>query len=94
MKVLLCKYTYWDTQRLKPGDTADVPDDIAARWKSARIAELIEEPVLTDEEKAIGKMSKDELIAKAEALGIDISDASNNPQRVEMILAHLAEDKE
>lgn len=42
-------------------------------------------------EKAIERMNTAELTQKAAELGVDISTATNNKQRAEAILAHLAE---
>ena len=48
---------------------------------------------LDPESKVIKRMTTDELTKKAAELGVDISGATNNEQRADAILAHIAASK-
>ncbi len=43
MKVKMLVPTYWGGKQLKPGDTPEVDDAVAARWEKAKIAEIVAE---------------------------------------------------
>ena len=44
MKLKMLRPTYWEGQRLKPGDTITVAETVGARWERAGIAEKVKEP--------------------------------------------------
>ena len=85
MTVKMLVPTRWDGKNLKAGDTVEVADGVAKRWEGARIAKPVEVKA-----KPIEQMNTKELTKKAAELGVDISAATTNPQRAEMIMAHIA----
>lgn len=87
MKVKMQAPTYWDSRRLKPGDTADVDEVTAARRETAGIAKPGEAKKPGD--KSLEKMNTEELTQKAAVLGVDISAATTNKQRAEIIQAFV-----
>lgn len=87
MKVKMLKPTYWDSKRLKAGDTANVDPFVAERWDRNGIAKITEEKATG--EKPLDKMTTKELTQRGAVLGIDISGANTNKQRADVIQAFL-----
>ena len=68
----------------RKGKVMDVEDDVAE--KLMKTVPIDPEPVAPDGKSAnITSMKKDELIAFAEAQGIDVSDCKNNEERIQRI---------
>ena len=91
MTVQIIAKTFYRGERLSTGAIIDVPEDVAGRWAKNKIATIEEAPCLDDEGGVpIGRMTTEQLKAKAEELGVDISGATTNKLRAEAILAHIA----
>lgn len=88
MNVILLVTTHCDGKKLNPGDLGSVADDVGKRWVEAGIAEEMVSKTGTGE-KPLERLNTKELEAKAAVLGIDISTATTNTQRKEMIQAHI-----
>lgn len=82
----------------RKGKVVEVEDDVAARLVKTGRFEIVDTvPVDTDTESAppedksanIASMKKDELIAFAEAQGIDVADCKNNEERIRKIQSEM-----
>lgn len=76
----------------RKGKVVDVEDDVAERLMKTGRFETVDAAPMDDESVApegksanITSMKKDELIAFAEAHGIDVSDCKNNEERIQRI---------
>ena len=91
MEVIMLVSTRFNGQALTVGDAIDVTSDVASRWETKHIAQII---VTEDEDKTpveipIERMTTAQLTEKALELGVDISSATTNAQRVDLIKAFL-----
>ena len=91
LKVKMIAPTYWEGKRLKAGDVTSVADKVGERWIGAGIAKSAGEQNAGGNggEKSLEKMTTAELTQKAAELGVDISGATNNKQRIEAIQAFV-----
>lgn len=78
------------------GKVVDVEDDVAerlmktGRFEIAGAASMDPESVAPEGKSAnINSMKKDELIAFAEAQGIDVADCKNNEERIQRIQSEM-----
>jgi len=93
MQVKMITATFWNERRLRPGDAIDVDEKTAARWKARGLAVVseTEKPPAAKPVKSLKDMNTAELTAKAAELGVDISAAQTNKERVEAIQTLLAQ---
>jgi len=80
VQVTMLRNTTFQGKKLVAGATVEVEALTAERWKKFGIAKE-KEP----ENKPLDKMKTAELEALAAELGVDISEAKNNPERVALL---------
>lgn len=78
------------------GKVVDVEDDVATRLVKTGRFEIVDAASMDSESAApegksanITSMKKDELIAFAEAQGIDVADCKNNEERIQRIKSEM-----
>ena len=91
MNVTMNTTTHFAGQKYEEGKPYEVDTSIAERWVDVGIAEEGGTPKASGDsgEKPVEKMNTAELTAKAEELGVDISEAKTNKERADLILAHI-----